>query len=282
MPTQSLPSSTVFAIYIGRVIFAWLLLLLPPLSLPLLHAFYICEHVYSLKTCQFNIFLCMIIITTFPCFASHSNDVRCVCSFYSLLLFKFVHFSFNLSCCLTVVDCFAWALIFDIPTVTVDYLVCTIALAIRFCCMRFFFSFGSVATFPSRVLAIRLDADFILHTKPYRAIIQFFNFIAFVGVCARLSMQVNECVNRVLFQVAWVTMHNSRSQATNQSKTISCMQRCCNDEDRCYNALLNCETRTNQNIAVNLFTMNVSDHLQGTTAEIKWNGQNGEKEKWEK
>lgn len=103
-----------------------------------------------------------------------------------------------------------------------DRLVCKIALLALY--LQFLFLL-SVCLSPSvRVVlcvftvVVGTDADLFLHANR-SAIIQFFNFIALSSVCVcSRSLQVSECVNRVLFQVAFrVTMHYY-SQPGNKSK----------------------------------------------------------------
>lgn len=218
-----------FAIYIGKVIFAWLLLMLLLLLLLLLHAFYICEHVYSLKTCQFNIFLCMIIITTFPCFASHSNDVRCVLS-YSLPSFG-ARALFVQS--IVLFDCCTWALIFVLHTERLFGMQDSTGNSVLLHANKIFFSclFTPFACYLSIELLHLADADLFLHTKPQRDYTIFQFHCVHRCLCAyrcnSVSVLIESCFKWLESQCI---IRAARQQI--KGKTISCMQRCCNKRRR--------------------------------------------------
>lgn len=115
------------------------------------------------------------------------------------------------------------------------------------------------------MVLVGTDADLFLHTNR-SAIIQFFNFIALSGVCMQpRSMQVSECVNRVLFQVAFrVTMHYY-SQPGNKSQFHAC------NVVSVTSVLAIVRTKQQQQTA-NGVNLECSFYCKRTTtAKIKWN-----------
>lgn len=105
----------------SKYIFAWLVLL---------HFMYANTFI-RLKHANLIFFLCMIIITTLPCFANHSNDV--------FFLLSFVHFSLDLSC---FVLRFIFFCSFNLTTEEWDRQIFGFGMQDRHCSwLRFFVSF---------------------------------------------------------------------------------------------------------------------------------------------